>query len=577
MPVPLARRTIPHLTRPEPAPPARSAPAPGPRWGRSAWVAVAVVALLYLLLRVLAWRAALLVEDHGSISQLFHAKVFLTFDLRQIVALEPDTTPFYPLSVAIFSLPGWSLETAARLCSLGFSVGLFFAVVKIGQRVAGPWATAAGLLLLSLNPILVRLSPAILTEPSYIATVYLGLWLFWSQYDRPTLGKAAALGLVFGLAFLNRVEGLLFLAAIPVFQAVHYFAGRPRAYGGRHLAGWVLAYVACFVLLAAPQVGWASWRMGRPAINGRQVWEEVEVKVHEDQPYQRLVYGLDYSPSVVNITYLQAHPEAMTTHRAAPQAPLLLRYGRLVVANLRDLAKNKLQILLGFFACVLFVVGLVVLTVRGQRADALLVIGFLGVALAGPLLHNVVVRHIIVVAPLMLLVAGIGVVALAERLTSGLGGRQAVVAFVALVLLLPAGLWAPALRRALRRDACNAEYCPATMDRVSRIVRASARGLGRPPRVSARKQYLAYYSGGTIIALPYTDYDGLVPYLRANSVDYLFLEDWQIRSYPFLATFSERAPTDFTLLDRETDPKGRTSALYRVNPPRSGADGLPPQ
>ncbi len=84
--------------------------------------------------------------------------------------------------------------------------------------------------------------------------------------------------------------------------------------------------------------------------------------------------------------------------------------------------------------------------------------------------------------------------------------------------------------------------------------------------MSARKQYLAYYSGGTIIALPYTDYDGLVPYLRANSVDYLFLEDWQIRSYPFLATFSERAPTDFTLLDRETDPKGRTSALYRVNP-----------
>jgi len=571
MHVPMAGQTAPQATPPESVPRARFAPAFGLAWGRSTQIALLGILLLYLILRGLAWHSAALVEDHGSISQLVRAKVFLTFDLRQIAALEPDTTPFYPLSVAIFSLPGWPVDTAARLCSFTFSLLLFFTVAKLGARIAGPWATAAGLLLLSLNPILVRLSPAILTEPSYVATVYLGLWLFWSQYDRPTVGKAAGLGLVFGLAFLNRIEAVLFLPAIPVFQAVHYLGARERGYGGRRLAGWVLAFVICFAMVAAPQVWWVSRQMGRLAINGRQVWSEVMVQT--DQRYEGQIYGLDYSPSVINLTYLQAHPEAMPK-KASRQAPLPLRYGRLLVENGKDLAGDKLRMLIGYFACILFVFGLGVLTLRGQRAEVLLVLGFLAVTLAGPLLHNVVVRHIVVIAPLMLLIGGIGVVELARRLASWTGGRTLAARWAAALLLLAAGLWAPALRRALHRETCNREYCVETMDQMSPIVR-SAREQGRPPRVAARKQYLAYFAGGAAVPLPYADYDRLVRFLKANRADYLFLERWQIQGYPFVAAFGERSAADFTLLDRHTDPQGRTSELYRLEPP-PGAAALPP-
>jgi hypothetical protein len=538
-----------------------TAVAPASGGTRASWLggrtAFAGIFLLYLVVRLLVWRAAGVVEDHGSISQLYHAKAFVSRDLGQILGLEPDTTPFYPITVALFSLPGWSLETAARLCSLAFSLLLFFAVLQIGRRIAGAPATAAGLLLLSLNPVLAKLAPAILTEPSYIATVYVGLWLFWRQYQRPTPAAAAGLGIVFGLAFLNRIEAVLFLGAIPVFQLLHHLGNRAGAYGRGALVKWALVYAACFAALAAPQIWWVSSRMGQLAINGRQVWSQVMVQ--EGKSYEEQVYGLDYSPAVINLTYLQAHPEAMKTGRVALRdVPGL--YGRLIATNTRDLLGSKLGALLGAAACVLAVLGLGALVVRGRRADALIATGFFAVTLAGPLLHNVVLRHIIVIAPLALLLAGIGAWEGAGWVAARLRVPRVAIAVGALLVVVVG--WIAPLRTVLRGAACNREYCAEAIARASRAIRES--GLPDSPKIAGRKQYIAYYAGGTPVPLPYTDYDGLVRYLHSNEVTYLYLERAQLGSYPFLTTFDQRAPADFALLDRQVDAAGRVSELYRV-------------
>jgi hypothetical protein len=108
----------------------------------------------------------------------------------------------------------------------------------------------------------------------------------------------------------------------------------------------------------------------------------------------------------------------MTSDRATPKDPTLVRYSRLVTANVKDLVFDKLDILIDFSV-----------SWRSSSdgghdqtraaSDALLIVGFLAVALAGPLLHNVVVRHILVLAPLMLLVGGIGIAALPSDLPRG--------------------------------------------------------------------------------------------------------------------------------------------------------------
>jgi len=79
------------------------------------------------------------------------------------------------------------------------------------------------------------------------------------QYSAPTVASGALLGLIFGLSFLDRTEGILYLAFIPFVQVVHYWFTRDRSYSSRQLIRWGATFIAVFVLLAAPQV----WRVSR--------------------------------------------------------------------------------------------------------------------------------------------------------------------------------------------------------------------------------------------------------------------------------------------------------------------------
>ena len=73
---------------------------------------------------------------------------------------------------------------------------------------------AAGLAFLAGSPDFIRLSYSILTEPTYVATVYAGLALFLAQCGKPRASSAVGIGVLFALSFLNRVEGVLFLFPI---------------------------------------------------------------------------------------------------------------------------------------------------------------------------------------------------------------------------------------------------------------------------------------------------------------------------------------------------------------------------
>ena len=66
---------------------------------------------MYLIVRCLAWKNTILLEDTDSLFYLNNIKEFLTFDLQNIINLDADSTPFYPFFGALFSLPGWSVET----------------------------------------------------------------------------------------------------------------------------------------------------------------------------------------------------------------------------------------------------------------------------------------------------------------------------------------------------------------------------------------------------------------------------------------------------------------------------------
>lgn len=251
------------------------------------------VFVAYTALRILAWTNTPLLEDHDSIVYLRSIELVGSQGLQGLLGLSADSTPFYPVFGALFHSLVDSTEIGARLCSLFFSCVLFLAVWGIGKQIAKPLPVAIGLLVLAISPFFIRLSYSVLTEPSYIAIVYLGFCVFLSQYRRPGLFGAAIAGLLFAFAFLNRVEGILFLGVIPLFQLMHFLFDKERKYSAKLLASWIAVFALAFSILSIPQIARVSDEMGGFFLNGRQIWSVI-LNHPDGKSYEEKIYGLDF-------------------------------------------------------------------------------------------------------------------------------------------------------------------------------------------------------------------------------------------------------------------------------------------
>lgn len=534
------------------------------------------VFLIYAGLRVLAWVGAVELEDHDSTSYLSNAERVLRGGLLAMAETGPDHTPFYPAMTALFGLPGWSTVFAARLTSFAFSVLLLLVFVLLGRRILKPAETLVGALLLAFCPFLVPFSVSILSEPSFVAVVYLGIWLFWLQYRGPRWWTASALGVVFGLAFLDRFEGLVYLGVIPSVQAAHYVFGRmsggERRYGLPALTRWVAVYVVAFVLVATPQVWRVSETMGSFALNGRQLWSVLQVQ-QEGRTTEESIFGLDYSPSETNLQYLQTHAEERRelAATAAAEGAGVRSYVRLAARNAERLYYGHFITLIGAAGLAFFAFGMVGLWRAEQRFEVFLVSAFLGAMLLAPIVHaTVVLRHVTVVVPLVLLVAGRGLVDMARLLSPRRRTR----------ILLAGGLasftiaaWILPLRDYLLDRAVNREYDPAALEEPIRVLSEhQATFSDRPPTFAARKGYLGYFARAsgvplrTGVTIPHTDYDGLIEYLKLNEVDFVYIEYRNLSDRSFLHRFEAASPpAGFRRLYRGTDEHGNVTELYRFH------------
>jgi hypothetical protein len=554
------------------------------RASNTPWVPLLILGIFYLLLRLGALSHAVVVEDHDSVGYLYEIQTYLSRDLFKIINLGVDSTPVFPALGALFALPGWGPELGARLSSVFSSLVLVAAFVAIGQRLVGWGATMAGLVFLTFCPVLVGLSISVLTEPSYIATVYVGLALFWLWVPDPRSWRGFVLGLVFGLAFVNRIEGILFLIAIPVFQALGPMLERPRPFALRRLIPWTVAYTVGFGILAVPQVWNVSRQAGTFMVNGRQVWSAV---LSTPGPrYEERIYGLLYSPAQVNIDYLESHPEAKV--RVAPAAsPSLVsqpqgrmrrletglkNYAKVLITNFDILSWHGLGELFGPVILILFGIGIVELFRTGSISTVVTVLGLLVVMLAAPLMHNVITRHIAIIAPLVLLLAGYGAVEITRRFET-IPRRSRVLLAALGVLVL--GAWLVPLHDLGSPATCNREYCPGDLGKPAKVLARDV-AAGSHPRIVSRRLYFPYYASGIKVSLPYTDLAGLERYHTLNNAQYLFLDESGAQKYPFYTAFvGDTLPPGFVLLYKGQDAWGRDMRLFRFTLPEPPAISSP--
>ncbi len=535
-----------------------------PESGRAMAIVLWCGIALYVGLRVLALLKAPQLESDDSSGYLINAAIIRAHGFGGDFGLTPDLTPFYPFWILLAGLTGMDQVLAGRIVSLAFSVLLLVAVIAIGRRISSPGAVAIAVFLLAVSPLLVTLSVSVLSEPSYLGTVYLGLWLFLRQAHRPRLAWAAVLGLVFALSFLNRIEGLLFLGAIPLLQlGERLMTGRRDRSSLTTVARWSTVYALVFVATVTPHVMWVSGRMGTFAINGRQAWSLLDSKF-EASDREKSLNGLDYSPRLDNLSFMWAHPEerAKIVSKSSPFV-----YVKLAARNLDVFYRDTLGDVVGPGVIAFALLGVVGLRRRRLAFPLLVVGGFLVTAITAPLFQpHILLRHLAILAPMLLLLTGEGIMCLTS-LTLPQGTQRA-------RLLLSAGLTAAMAATAVLplRDSIgalvNTEYDPASLAEPARIVREVQRELGRQVVLCDRSGYLGQMTGARPIVIPHTDFQGFVKYLALNHADLLFINYLHLGTRPFKADFSQATPPPgFTLLYRGKSALGLPLELYRVNLP----------
>ncbi|MGH8567876.1 MAG: hypothetical protein ACREXU_07610, partial [Gammaproteobacteria bacterium] len=285
-----------------------------------------------------------------------------------------------------------------------------------------------------------------------------------------------------------------------------------------------------------------------------------------------------------NREYLHEHPEALG--RLVSQAgygATLKAYAKSIYVNLGTLWDRYLGSMLGPLALVFFAFGLLEVYRRGGIVRVSAVLAFLGLGVAAPLAHDeglVSVRHFAVIGPLVMLIEGIGIVALGQAIaTAGRApGKYAHLIVPGLLVLAIGTTLLPLCRLLLLPDRHNSEYRPGDFTIPARLVHDITTGeLRRPARIAARKGYFTYFSDSERVAVPYADYERLVNYLAQNHVDFLFLEHRELEEYPFLPHFAAgRARPEFERLYQGQDAAGNTLELYRFLLDTGGAR-VPPR
>ncbi len=241
-------------------------------------------------------------------------------------------------------------------------------------------------------------------------------------------------------------------------------------------------------------------------------------------------------------------------------------YIKTVVKEFDCLYRKQLGILVGPFGFIFFGFGIVALYQSKRRFEIFLILAFISLNMLCPLLHNVAMRHIIIIAPIIFLTEGLGIVYLNRILLQGYQRyflTKHVLVFIFLFGLI--GAWSLPLLKTFRPSDHNAEYGRAELREPIAIVKKMEENeLQRTPVIASERGYLAFFTGGKQLYLPYTDYQGLVKYCDLNNVDILYLKHRRVKKYPFSQAFLKgKANIDFVLLYTGLDDHGEKLELYR--------------
>lgn len=220
------------------------------------------------------------------------------------VAGEPELhyTPLFPVLAGGLSLILRDPEWGSNVWFVALGALLVVPVYAIARRVYGERAGLAAAFLAAIFPGLstAELFWGTMTEPLFIFLVYCGIWACMAALRDGRLWGWALAGALFGLAYLARPEGIVWMAVFGAFAALSaLLAGRLLRWCS---IGRLALYGVAFVVVAAPYTVFLHRYTGKWMATGKlaityQIGEAVVQ--HDPALYDEVTASLDANGEIL--------------------------------------------------------------------------------------------------------------------------------------------------------------------------------------------------------------------------------------------------------------------------------------
>ena len=148
---------------------------------------------------------------------------------------------------------------AARWMQVALTVLTGIVIFFWLRRLAGGMASALGVALWALNPVVLAYGHLVLTDMGETLMFVLAVWRFSIFLDRPSTGRAALCGLACGGALVMKFSGVVLAPILLVLLGLHAMRRRDWRGWGKHLLVIALVTGGVVVLVYAP-----CWRPAPP-------------------------------------------------------------------------------------------------------------------------------------------------------------------------------------------------------------------------------------------------------------------------------------------------------------------------
>lgn len=412
--------------------------------------------------------------------------------------------PLYPIAIAAGHALGLGWEDAGALVSvLGgcAAIGMLALFFRDAFGCLPAWLGAG---LLAAHTRLVEYSSDVQSDGLYIGFFGAGTWLLWCAWSRASRRAAAAAGLVAGLAYLTRPEGLGLVLVMLVLAGLSWLRGEWSARRALGIAG---AFGATAALCVAPYVIAVRVATGETAVSRKK--SLVEMAGGAAAP--RATAPPPVATPFASGARLDPGADGRAVDAAASPAERAFAAARMLARTAKSAFRYGLLALLG--------VGL--LAARGRPTRRAVFVAVIAGLYAGVLyaltLQSGYVSRRHALPPLLPLFGyvGLGACAMGAALASRTAWRAPAASLIATGIAAIVVGGELASQRAPRRHE----------ERAARAAAEWLRAHAAPGLLATDRSRLGYYAGMPYIPLQRVDAASLASLLDQHGVRYLLSDD----------------------------------------------------